>query len=135
VPIKTEYFKNDLWVLNTDDSNCTNIDFSQDNNDMSLLPIGSQDISASINNITSTGQLLLGVAVSSDDLLMNPPNEVGELILQLNPLATPSGWPSYLNYDWNGDNVIDENDFPSATVTFGQFRGNDKIIQWREVFN
>ena len=135
VPIKTEYFKNDLWVLNTDDSNCTNIDFSQDNNDMSLLPIGSQDISASINNITSTGQLLLGVAVSSDDLLMNPPNEVGELILQLNPLATPSGWPSYLNYDWNGDNVIDENDFPSATVTFGLFRGNDKIIQWREVFN
>ncbi len=47
---------------------------------MSLLPIGNQDISASasINNITSTGQFLLGVAVSSDDMLLKPRNKVGE---------------------------------------------------------
>ncbi len=58
VLIKTEYFKIALWVLNIDDINCTNIDFSQDNYDMSLLHIGSQDRSASISNITSTDQLL-----------------------------------------------------------------------------
>jgi hypothetical protein len=58
VLIKTEYFEIALWVLNIDDINCTNIDFSQDNYDMSLLPIGSQDRSASISNITSTDQLL-----------------------------------------------------------------------------
>lgn len=80
VPIKTGYFKNTLWVINTDISNSTIINFSHDNNDMSLLPIGNQDISASasINNITSTGQFLLGVAVSSDDMLLKPRNKVGE---------------------------------------------------------
>ncbi|MFT6193315.1 MAG: putative acyltransferase (DUF342 family) [Cognaticolwellia sp.] len=44
---------------------------------------------------------------------------------------------SWLKYDWNW-NGVDTKTFgenPTATATFGQFRGNDRIISWKEVFN
>ncbi|WP_206485136.1 DUF6701 domain-containing protein [Thalassotalea sp. G2M2-11] len=41
--------------------------------------------------------------------------------------------PKWLKYDWQGDGDYDEN--PSATISFGLFRGNDRIISWREVGN
>lgn len=44
----------------------------------------------------------------------------------------------WLKYDWNNtdgshDGPYDDN--PSAAASFGVFRSNDRIIQWREVFN
>ena len=39
----------------------------------------------------------------------------------------------WLKYDW--DNGGSHDDYPSAIATFGVFRGNDRIISWREVFN
>jgi MSHA biogenesis protein MshQ len=39
----------------------------------------------------------------------------------------------WLKYDWNDDGAYDDN--PSAVASFGQFRGNDRIISWKEVFN
>ncbi|AZZ94548.1 LamG domain-containing protein [Hahella sp. KA22] len=36
----------------------------------------------------------------------------------------------WLRFDWDGDNSLDN---PSATATFGQYRGHDRIIYWREV--
>lgn len=39
----------------------------------------------------------------------------------------------WLKYDWNNDGVYDNN--PEAVATFGIFRGNDRIISWREVSN
>ncbi|MGB0732965.1 MAG: DUF6701 domain-containing protein, partial [Pontibacterium sp.] len=38
--------------------------------------------------------------------------------------------PSYLEYDWDGADSDDED--PSGTVTFGNYRGNDNIIFWLE---
>jgi MSHA biogenesis protein MshQ len=47
------------------------------------------------------------------------------------------GTYSWLKYGWNWNGVdaklFDEN--PTATATFGVFRGNDRIIYQREVFN
>lgn len=37
----------------------------------------------------------------------------------------------WLKYDWDNDGAFDDN--PSATATFGIFRGNDRIIYSREV--
>jgi hypothetical protein len=39
----------------------------------------------------------------------------------------------WLKYDWSSNGVYDEN--PSAIATFGLYRGNDRIIYMREVFN
>jgi MSHA biogenesis protein MshQ len=44
----------------------------------------------------------------------------------------------WLKYDWDPDVEIDGvvyNENPSATATFGLFRGNDRIIYQREVFD
>ena len=41
--------------------------------------------------------------------------------------------PLWLQFDWDGDSLHDNN--PFATATFGVFRGNDRIIYTREVFN
>jgi MSHA biogenesis protein MshQ len=46
--------------------------------------------------------------------------------------------PSWLQFDWlNADNNFDGpyNQNPTATATFGVYRGNDRIISWREVGN
>jgi len=39
----------------------------------------------------------------------------------------------WLKFDWDNDGAHDDN--PSAIATFGLFRGNDRIIYSREVFN
>ncbi|WP_448565572.1 DUF6701 domain-containing protein [Thalassotalea ganghwensis] len=42
--------------------------------------------------------------------------------------------PTWLKYDWDdGDGPFEQN--PSAVITFGLYRGNDRIISWREVGN
>jgi len=43
--------------------------------------------------------------------------------------------PAWLQYNWSGkaSNLHDEN--ANATATFGVYRGNDRIISWREVGN
>jgi MSHA biogenesis protein MshQ len=42
-------------------------------------------------------------------------------------------WLKY-DWDWNGVNAKEYNQNPTATATFGLFRGNDRIIYQREVF-
>ncbi|WP_250656328.1 DUF6701 domain-containing protein [Alkalimarinus coralli] len=42
----------------------------------------------------------------------------------------------WLKYDWDGSGSISGSvDAPSATATFGRYRGHDRIIYWREVSN
>ncbi|AGH47416.1 LamG domain-containing protein [Paraglaciecola psychrophila] len=134
VPIQTEYYDTGQWLLNKAD-NCTSIAFEESANHMELLPSGSTDITGDINTISSTGMLLLGVADDNNDFLLSAPGTMGEVKLQLDPNNDATGWSDYLNYDWNADGFINADDHPEATVTFGQFRGSDRIIHWREMFN
>jgi MSHA biogenesis protein MshQ len=134
VPIQAQYYDAGQWLLNTDD-NCTSIAFDENADHIVLEPSGSADITGDINNISSTGTLLLGVADDGNDLLLNAPGIEGEVELQLDPRNDATGWSNYLNYDWNADSLINADDHPKATVTFGQFRGNDRIIHWRELFD
>ncbi len=39
----------------------------------------------------------------------------------------------WLRYDWDADGSLE--DHPTRSATFGQYRGNDRIIYWREVEN
>jgi MSHA biogenesis protein MshQ len=39
----------------------------------------------------------------------------------------------WLRFDWNGDGSLD--DHPNVSATFGQYRGHDRIIYWRELSN
>ncbi|MGJ8680144.1 DUF6701 domain-containing protein [Paraglaciecola sp.] len=151
VPFKVEYYQDNQWLVNTLD-NSTSIEFNESTAQLILSPVGGVDIRDQINNVVSDGLMLLGEADKIFDLVLNAPNTQGELTMQLNPLVSPNSWTSYLNYDWNGDGVICNQascvdspddadsdpqitDYPNATINFGLFRGNERIIQWREVFN
>jgi MSHA biogenesis protein MshQ len=134
VPIRAEYYETGQWLLNTDD-NCTSAAFDESSDHIQLLQTGSTDITGDIDPISSSGTVLFGVADDSNHMLLNAPGTMGELELQIDPSNDPTGWSDYLNYDWNADGVIDADDYPNAIISFGQYRGNDRIIQWREVFN
>ncbi|NQZ21670.1 MAG: LamG domain-containing protein [Colwellia sp.] len=54
------------------------------------------------------------------------PTVIGDLEWQLNV-------PVWMQYDWQGNGTHDDN--PFATLKFGVYRGNDRIISWREVGN
>lgn len=41
--------------------------------------------------------------------------------------------PAWLEYDWDGDGIHD-NPPPTARAVFGSYRGDDRIIYWRERF-
>ena len=43
--------------------------------------------------------------------------------------------PSWLQYNWTGNVSNLHDDDANATATFGVYRGNDRIISWREVGN
>ena len=94
-----------------------------------------------VGEVKSDGVLILGLPVGDQLKLKAPdpsqlgPGTQGQLELSLDPTAIGVEWPNHLNYDWDADGFIDIDDFPKATITFGQFRGKDMIIQWREVSN
>jgi MSHA biogenesis protein MshQ len=138
VPIKTEYFDTGQWLLNTDD-HFTSIELSQTSDQIKVAPIDGYNIDL-VGEVVSTGQLIMGQPVG-DQLTLEAPCDTlgqcfqGQLRLSLNPEAIAVEWPTHLNYDWSGDGNIDSDDFPKSIVSFGQFRSNDRIIQWREVFN
>ncbi|WP_426370132.1 DUF6701 domain-containing protein [Pseudocolwellia sp. HL-MZ7] len=91
------------------------------------------DINTSDNLLTSDSN----ASVSADNTFEN--GIYREFFLSA-PLGNKQGSlnveyqvPPWLQFDWDGDGTHDNN--PFATATFGVFRGNDRIIYIREVFN
>lgn len=116
--IRARYFDGSQFIINTDDS-CTLIQVS----DPPLVPL------------TFTGNLDAGEA---------PPSLVsgmisGEAVIRFDaPGVGNSGSveyeyqpPAWLTTENDGDG--DYNDNPRGTITFGQFRGTDRVIYWREI--
>jgi MSHA biogenesis protein MshQ len=140
VPFRAEYYDGSSFITNIDDS-CTTIsldlnadDLTVDSTLITMANTGANG-SSSFSAITlSGGNSLSGL----DGLYVSPPGEMAEVTIQIDT-ATPLigvDWQDYLNFDWDGNGVIQSGiDEPSVTILFGQYRGNDRIIHWREVFN
>jgi MSHA biogenesis protein MshQ len=117
-PFKTQYWDGSQFVVNNDD-NCSAFDSSK----MSLTNI-------------SLDPALTGLSVDNGSVVSGSTNR---LILQApgegNTGAVQVDYDSFdwLKYNWSGSGSVTEN--PSAIATFGVFRGNDRIINWREVDN
>lgn len=150
IPVYSEYFIANGWMRNTLDS-ATNM-LWQEGAQLTLQKSDTgSDLTDDISEVLSYGSLINGRALPGDGpILSAPAPERGEVSLSLGMDAARANL-EYLNIDWNADGAIchgpskcadgpdanaaeDEVDAPSANATFGLYRGNDRIIHWREQF-
>lgn len=110
LPFSTQYFDGQDWRVNANDS-CTAYDHTRVND-------------ASSDLVTeNSGTLSQGSYVSGEGIRITSPNGEGEFFVTFDT-------PPWLLWDWSNNDVADEP--PSATLTFGVYRGNDNIIYKRE---
>lgn len=113
LPMRTQYWDGNNWRINSYDS-CTG--FEHDNiNDNSGELVSSED-----------GNLSEGAYEVGTGMRVSSPNGAGNYPVTY----TPDAW---LLWDWDGDGQADNP--PSATLTYGVYRGNDNIIYKREQIN
>ena len=113
LPLRTQYWDGQTWRINANDS-CT--DFEHANiTDASGELISSED-----------GTLNEGAYTTGEGMRLSSPNGAGNYPVSY----TPDAW---LLWDWDGDGEADNP--PSATLTYGVYRGNDNIIYKREQIN
>ena len=145
MPVTVQYFDGSGYVRNTLDNNCSSISLSLSDPDGSdALVIGNggsagqtciwDDAGASGSNNCSAGGILPG-PVSAQ--FAEPPQS-GDFNAWLK--APGAGYtgnidmigsaPLWLQYDWTGTGLSN----PDGRASFGLFRGDDRIIYWREQF-
>ncbi len=111
-----QYWDGDKFVFNNSDS-CTLID--QDK--LTISP-------ASVQLKTFVNKPLVD-GVMNTLVLEAPQTEVtAEIEYDLSDIAP------WLQYDWDMKVPLTD-DNPKASMSFGRFRGNDRVIYWREVFD
>lgn len=92
---------------------------------------------ASLGNYQHSMPAVTVLAPATATSFMSGESAAGSGLLLSSPGATNTGSvdvtydaPAWLEFDWNGTGSED----PVGTAIFGQFRGHDKVIYWREVY-
>ncbi|MFN3237024.1 MAG: DUF6701 domain-containing protein [Pseudomonadales bacterium] len=120
VAVRTTVFNGGSYMVNGADS-CTSYQASEVSlgNYQDGLPAVSVLSPSALTNLAS------GRSLTGQGLLLSSPGatNTGSVDVTLDA-------PSWLEYDWTGSGPQD----PFGTAIFGQFRGHDKVIYWREVF-
>lgn len=119
LPMRAEYWDGSAWRLNADES-CWSFDTQSE---ATLTP---GTLSAVVPNDPVVAWFAGGLPPAGKPLLLSAPGSGRTGVETVNYAV-----PVYLRHDWDGDGADD--DAPSATATFGQYRGHDRIIFWREV--
>ncbi|MEY4589479.1 MAG: hypothetical protein RL497_1555 [Pseudomonadota bacterium] len=136
VIFRTEYWNGSDWLQNSDDS-CSLINLSA-----VTYPAGA--ISTPANRTVAVGSgattgtysvftesTTLGFTRGDAGHSFSAPGagNTGNFAVDIN--LTNYAW---LRYDWNGDGTADTQ-LPTARYTFGNYRGNDRVLFWQEVLN
>ena len=132
LPVKAhaQYYSADSrFVLNPDD-NCSV--FSSSNvtmnpngpgaNPFNNIPVGGGNSNFSLNSPLALGE--------DENFRLSRPGAGNVGIIDI---SVDLGSQPWLRYDWDGNGSLD--DHPSIRASFGQYRGHDRIIYWREVSN
>jgi MSHA biogenesis protein MshQ len=122
----TQYLNaSDNYVLNEKDS-CTIYDTRDDTNNITLT---SGTLNKNLTGVNAvTGPLAEG---KTRAMILTAPGAGNRGSIEVE--YTIYNWLKY-DWDWNGVSEKLYNQNPTATATFGLFRGNDRIIYQREVF-
>ena len=128
MPMKIEYWNGSEFIINAEDS-CTAYNFDDSEN----YTLESESFNSSVTSSSGSGIFSEGEA----EILMNKPNVYPLSRGQVKITYTAA--PAWLRYNWNGEYEFSDSfifdDNPYAIATFGIYRGNDRIIQWREMSN
>ncbi|WP_317450480.1 DUF6701 domain-containing protein [Pseudoalteromonas sp. TB51] len=115
VPMQAQYFNGTGFVLNTED-NCSVFEHPQLSQISPSTPILSYEYGAG-----AAGSLEAG-SYPTNNAIYAIPNGSGTFTLEYET-------ENWLKWDWLGDNSQQD---PHAILQFGRFRGNDRVIYWRE---
>ena len=134
VPFGTEYWDGTRFVTNTDDS-CTAIAVDQiqfNGTTVSASPQGVDFIGGGGDDSTGTFFYAAPNTTTTGGtfgLMFSPPGagNTGSFPININLLNYP-----WLRFDWNQDGSYDDISLPEATISFGSYRGHDRVIYWRE---
>lgn len=113
MPLETQYFDGNRFVLNQQDQ-CTS--YRPSTATLTPASLGSLD-SGDLSPIDAISDGLGGIRLPA-------PGQSGAIDLSL-PVD------SWLQFNWDGG--ANYNQEPTAVATFGRYRGNDRVIYWREV--
>ena len=119
-PMQIEYFDGTNFIVNSDEG-CATYDASN----ISLNKITDGLDLADTDAIGGTGDFLTG-ETRTIELSAPGAGNTGEVGVVYSTFE-------WLKFDWENTGSYDQN--PSAIATFGLYRGNDRIISWREVNN
>lgn len=144
VPARVEFFNANGFEINTDDTCSTVTAFLTDiGADLILVGTGlagetciwDDDAESGADNCTNPA-ILPGLAISQFE---EPPVAGSFNLNLLAPGANNTGdigitftSPTWLQFDWDGNGTHDND--PTGVASFGLYRGDDRIIYWREVF-
>ncbi|SBT12950.1 DUF6701 domain-containing protein [Vibrio celticus] len=120
VPLQVQYWNGDAFVNNASDS-FTDIDSEIDGSPTVIWPEGAT------TSVTLQGYADVKSGVSNGFTAKQDPNfitrEQVEIWQELNSTTNALPW---LMFDWDQNGTDEEN--PSTVVTFGIYRGNDRVI-------
>jgi MSHA biogenesis protein MshQ len=118
VPFHAVYYTGSEFALNEPDS-CWAYDTGVD---VSLDDAGLSGGSTSV--IAASDTLTLGEPPAGSELILSAPGEDNT-----GDVGVSFAVPHWLRGDYNEDGTLEN---PSALATFGVYRGNDRVIYWRE---
>ncbi|MET0357400.1 MAG: DUF6701 domain-containing protein, partial [Cellvibrio sp.] len=132
VNFSTEYWAGNRFRLNADDS-CTQVPRSAITYPAGAISVNSNRTVAlaggstqgTYANITAT-HVGFNAGVAGQQFT-SPAGGTGTFVVGVNLATMP-----WLRFDWNQDGNFSDLLLPNATFTFGSYRGNDRIIYWRE---
>lgn len=126
VPLRVEFWNGSAFVTNTDDSdtNLSGVNVVGDNNTIWVEP----GASAADVNLAAGGGVSSGTSSSITVSQADPVRQQTQVWLDLDRAANSAPW---LRYRWQDANRAEDSrgeEDPSSVVTFGIFRGNDRVI-------
>ena len=117
IPMQAQYWNATDFVINTDD-NCSAFDLAK----ITQLSPTTPELTLTYKDDDVSGQLEEGSYPDNKGIYAVQAG-AGEFILQYNT-------QDWLKWDWQGDeSQLD----PQTILQFGRFRGNDRVIYWREI--
>ncbi|MCO7225479.1 DUF6701 domain-containing protein [Pleionea sp. CnH1-48] len=124
MPVFANYYNGTTWIVNNAD-NCTQYQAAN----ISFVPgtyTGTLTAGSTSATVPILSTLVTGRSDVGDGIFFSAPSggQTGQVDVLYSLTALP-----WLGFDWNGDNSINS---PRATISFGSYRGNDRVIYWRE---